>query len=566
MRYIKRIFSGLTALFLLLSMSMPVIAVSDTVEYKYDADSALGAATGFHMFIHNDASLNAHCFGNIAVGNLVSVNSTFGQALIKDDDGNSVRSNNMTNYIAKLSTDFSVAFYGNPVVFGKGAEVVLTDNGNKNKVVMNGFSTTEMPLSDCTILVEDDGTPFINLDKEFENLKALSKKYAEAKNTDGVQTNFDMNSAEIKTSAEGVSVKNITFKDTIALCNNATLNVAFDKIEESTLIVNVDLAGMGDEVSVPVRTRLNGEGNKERCDSENSKILWNFYDSSKEDKVYKGTLNFPNEWVGSIMAPGAKVIFNSNFDGTLIADSCYIGGESHSWYYTGEVLEPTTTTTTTSNITTTTSKPTTATTTTTSKTTTTTTEPTTTTTTTSNITTTTSKPTTATTTTTSKTTTTTTKPTTTTTTTSKTTTTTTKPTTTTTTTSNITTTVPNPTTTTTTTTSEIATTTPKAATTTTTVATSTSLVEIPENPTEDWIRKTLAYIDERLKNDDLTDEEVEELENLKRTLSLMIENTMPDTGTEDSKASPVVFSGLLLALGLYGFFNRKKLIDEPDKK
>ncbi len=511
---IKRIFSGLTALSLLLIISLPVFAVFELPEYKYDADLPLGIATDFHMFIRKDANINAHCFGNIAVGNLVSINSTFGQALVKDDDGKETVKNDFPNYIKNLSTGFSTAFYGNPFVFGKGAKVVLTDNGNKNKVQMNGFSTTEMPPKDCKLFVEDESKPYIDLDKEFENLKNLSKEYANAKNSDNVQTKFEMNSAEIKTTADGVHVKNIKYKDTIALCNHALLNVLVSDTSKTTLIVNVDLAGTGDEVYVPVRVRFNGEANKERCDVENSKILWNFYDSSKADKVYNGTINFPNEWIGSIMAPGAKVNFSSNFDGTLIAESCSINGESHSWYYTGEKPEDVTPTKPTdptdpTKPSVTPTKP--------------------------------SDPTDPSVTPTK----TPTKPTQT------------KPTETTKVTVKPTTVVTGENSTTTS-----ATTAPEPLIVTNTVTT-TPLVTVPENPTPQQIRRTLAYIDELLKKPDLTEEQKKELKSLRRTLALMLE--MPNTGTEDRKATPVVLGGLLLAMGLYGFFNRRKLIEAGSK-
>ena len=546
---IKRILSGLTALSLLLIISLPVFAVFELPEYKYDADLPLGIATDFHMFIRKDANINAHCFGNIAVGNLVSINSTFGQALVKDDDGKETVKNDFPNYIKNLSTGFSTAFYGNPFVFGKGAKVILTDNGNKNKVQMNGFSTTEMPPKDCKLFVEDESKPYIDLDKEFENLKNLSKEYANAKNSDNVQTKFEMNSAEIKTTADGVHVKNIKYKDTIALCNHASLNVLVSDTSKTTLIVNVDLAGTGDEVYVPVRVRFNGEANKERCDVENSKILWNFYDSSKADKVYNGTINFPNEWIGSIMAPGAKVNFSSNFDGTLIAESCSINGESHSWYYTGEKPEDVTPTKPTdptdptkpSVTPTKPSDPTDPT-----KPSVTPTKP--------------SDPTdpikpsvtptkpsdptdpTDPSVTPTKTPT---KPTQT------------KPTETTKVTVKPTTVVTGENSTTTS-----ATTAPEPLIVTNTVTT-TPLVTVPENPTPQQIRRTLAYIDELLKKPDLTEEQKKELKSLRRTLALMLE--MPNTGTEDRKATPVVLGGLLLAMGLYGFFNRRKLIEAGSK-
>ena len=535
MKYARKILSGLTALSVFVSMSMPTFATSISA-YEYDPDLPLGIATDFHMFIHNDAELNAHCFGNIAVGNLTSVNSTFGQAYVDDDaSGNRVLKNDMVNYVKNLSTNLNITFYGDPFVFGKDAEISITDNGHKNKATMNGFSTTELSFSDCTMYVEDESTPFINLDKEFNNLKALSKEYADAKNSSDVQTSFDMNSAEIKVLTEGVNVKNLKFTDTIAICNNAIFNVVIDNLDKTTLVVNVDMAGAGNEVSVPVRTRLNGQGNKERCDTENSKILWNFYDSSKKDQVYNGTLNFPNEWVGSIMAPGAKVNLYSNFDGTLIADSCSIKGESHSWYYSGSKPEDEATTKATTEPTTaSTSEPTTASTT--EPTTVSTTEPTTASTT---------EPTTASTT---------------------------EPTTVST---EVTTTPESTTTSEVTTTPESTTTTSEVTTTTvvnseevtTTVATSIPLVTIPENPTPEQIRRTLAYIDELLKRDDLTDEQRDELNRLRRTLALMINNVdMVDTGTDDGKSLPVVLGGLFLALGVYGFISRRKLLNNSKTK
>ena len=100
---------------------------------------------------------------------------------------------------------------------------------------------------------------------------------------------------------------------------------------------------------------------------------------------------------------------------------------------------------------------------------------------------------------------------------------------------------------------------PLIVTNTVTTTTTTPLVIVPENPTPQQIRRTLAYIDELLKKPDLTNDQKNELKKLRRTLALMLE--MPNTGTEDRKATPIVLGGLLLAMGLYGFFNRRKLIE-----
>ena len=118
---------------------------------------------------------------------------------------------------------------------------------------------------------------------------------------------------------------------------------------------------------------------------------------------------------------------------------------------------------------------------------------------------------------------------------------------------------------TTTTTTSANTTTPKVTTTTsvasdevtTTVATSIPLVTIPENPTPEQIRRTLAYIDELLKRNDLTDEQRDELHRLRKTLSLMLEDAV-DTGTDEGKAVPICAGGILILLAGYSFLSRKK--------
>jgi len=60
-------------------------------------------------------------------------------------------------------------------------------------------------------------------------------------------------------------------------------------------------------------------------------LLWNFYDGTKDNKLYDGEVILDRPFQGSILAPKATVTANQNFDGNVAANVVNINAESHRW-------------------------------------------------------------------------------------------------------------------------------------------------------------------------------------------------------------------------------------------
>ena len=70
-------------------------------------------------------------------------------------------------------------------------------------------------------------------------------------------------------------------------------------------------------------------------------ILWNFYDSSETDGVYKGKIHNTATINGQFLAPGADVKLDVTFNGNAIANKIVINQESHRADYLGAVIKET---------------------------------------------------------------------------------------------------------------------------------------------------------------------------------------------------------------------------------
>lgn len=113
----------------------------------------------------------------------------------------------------------------------------------------------------------------------------------------------------------------------------------FSKSNPKTLVINVDLNGESAfEFNGSTIVYSDGStaqtGNHTVWDKGN--IIWNFYDSSKEDYQYRGSIRNNRATHGHVIAPSANLNIGVNLDGTVIADNIRVYGESHRNDFTGE--------------------------------------------------------------------------------------------------------------------------------------------------------------------------------------------------------------------------------------
>jgi choice-of-anchor A domain-containing protein len=106
-------------------------------------------------------------------------------------------------------------------------------------------------------------------------------------------------------------------------------SVMFSLNGATSVIINVNVDSCVSNVCAFTPGNLNfGQGPVQGSTDYASTVLWNFANAT--------SLSLSNEFVGSVLAPGAVVTNSSPIDGTLVASSdSGSTGELHSYPYTG---------------------------------------------------------------------------------------------------------------------------------------------------------------------------------------------------------------------------------------
>ena len=354
-------------------------------ESDWYTGGSLGIAGDFHMFAFDQLILNQHLNGNFATPNLylatgaaaigpnndikermLSVVSNsiglIGKYFDDYDDGNGggnkyqsaqikfsdlyVPSSCTINQIHPGQTDF---FDLSPM---KQYEAVR-DEGNKlvgygnviNESTSRGFSLKKIN-GQCYI--QHAGSDYIDFSSYKTKYQQMSNSYSK------LQSNVEFNNGNINLPDSSVQTQNI-LNITASDFNSINQHFSISGIDWSdgqyqnnqTLVINVDLAGQTDfAFNKDVKYSYKGSTNLILNGGEDSlykgtNILWNFYDSSETDGVYKGKIHNTKTINGQFLAPGADVKLDVTFNGNAIANKIVINQESHRADYLGAVIKET---------------------------------------------------------------------------------------------------------------------------------------------------------------------------------------------------------------------------------
>ena len=121
---------------------------------------------------------------------------------------------------------------------------------------------------------------------------------------------------------------------------NNKRNLKINIVEGQTLIINVDMIGVDKDYLANLVTKINDYGNTEQVIGKENNVLWNLYDSLREDKLFTTSdyakVGTGDYFMGIILAPNANIYGALN--GNLIANKVKNDGqESHKWDFTGEL-------------------------------------------------------------------------------------------------------------------------------------------------------------------------------------------------------------------------------------
>lgn len=303
------------------------------------ATNDLGYAAYFHIFA-NEATLNAHTNGNVAVGHLtgkVNFGTNTHEKLLNKD----------ISYIQNFDQLASSLFVSsgdtreNKVIFGSESTIDVSD---ANRPLVNGTYIDHLVASE---VYEDKGSnKYIDFASEFAKLESKSTELANkdpqvsAKNSDFPDRNQRViNLDNYQPNDKNQIVINLD-SDVLAADTPLTIYGLSKDAGGTNVIINVDTNGQ-DQYTINSQIKLiyNDGSSKvpeERPNQEteyfdDNHLLWNFYNDESGDKLYDGMINIDRPFQGSILAPNATVNANQNVDGNIVADKVNVNAETHRW-------------------------------------------------------------------------------------------------------------------------------------------------------------------------------------------------------------------------------------------
>ncbi len=321
----------------------------------------LGVAGDFHMFAFEDLVLNQHLNGNFAAKNLyitgkagaIGPNNDISERML------SVATNSIS-LIGSVSSQVQIKFTD----FYVPETITITQPSyqtNPNQYVLSPLKQYEPILFAWgTTLAADTSNVITEESSQLFEMKRINNQ-CDVRYTTSDYIDF----ATYKTQYENLSAAYTKLTPNVTLTNNTiTLpdssvqshNVAFltaadfastgdsfvikdvdysDGQFQNQIILNVDLAGETDfDFKKSIKFTYKGSSAEISNDAEDSlykgtNILWNFYDSSKSDGIYRGIIHNSQTVNGQFLAPGADVRFLVTFNGNAIANKINISIETH---------------------------------------------------------------------------------------------------------------------------------------------------------------------------------------------------------------------------------------------
>ena len=320
---------GLAAVVTVMSVNpMQAVAAGETKPYVdtasgafvYDADELFGMATHVHLF-GNSVTTTVHTHGNV-VANTANFNGGIGMHA----NGDKIDVPNYSEW----------SYVG-----------TLTNNGGNNECnVVFGTAPSGFACSGTVMTATSAGKAANEaaIASTFTKLKNLCATYAAQGTTNGVVVDItgDWNNRYINTNQTSHTNENVYINISATDWNMYANEIRLLNLDSNTsntgmVVINIDMNGCTDTdftcSGAGIKALTNGGelGNREYSTSDfgSCRVLWNFYDSSEDDKVYDGDLTFGCTWFGTILAPGANVTVHA-INGNVMGDTVtHTGGESH---------------------------------------------------------------------------------------------------------------------------------------------------------------------------------------------------------------------------------------------
>ena len=296
----------------------------------FHTTNPLGIAGNFHLVGFSSVTTSAHTNGNILTDTL-RYQSNFGTNGVEE-----------VSYIRKIEFlsggGFSSTYSTTDSLLVVGTEVPVGTADNGNAWTLDGRKV-DAPMRSVhpdSLMQDSDTLKYIDLQAVHDQTVRINQTLSTYENrldkvieqTDGQGTFIQK---VILSDPAGVNVCNIT--DAHAFKEGTSIECKdFDSQRPGLLILNVDLAGV-EEFLLPGTDLLYADGsrapNGEVTEWQPGNVLWNLYDSSAADGLYRGKVRNERAVAAHILAPEADVTLGANLNGTVIARNIDVQAESH---------------------------------------------------------------------------------------------------------------------------------------------------------------------------------------------------------------------------------------------
>lgn len=303
--------------------------------HDYTPEQLMG---NFGVMALNQLDINTHCHSNFLVGCL---KATSDSGLRTQYDPYTKSEEFYFETFESVSAQMSSSPQSGYLYIGK--DVKVTTAGDSVTVEYNGKSGIINKPGSNRVTHETDTFRYADLDDIAQKMKAYNEGISQLANEGTVTYILDgtgdhMNSRNITCTGEGMHVLNLsgqTSKDFFAVGTKIDINFEgiTDEDTETSLVINIDMKGVPKDPQIKdLVLQYNGRGlnnSEANATTNHNRIYYNFYDSSKADKQYMGTLKFDGRGFGTIIAPSATVDLGQNWDGMVVGNKVEVNGEFH---------------------------------------------------------------------------------------------------------------------------------------------------------------------------------------------------------------------------------------------
>lgn len=205
-----------------------------------------------------------------------------------------------------------------------GSEYTVTGDGQKQ---INGYTVE----SAGNVYADTATEKYMDLEQLQKSFIQYSTQLAEQRTDEGVE--YDASASSINkisvTKDSGAAYLNLNADIINRL--NADADIEFPENSTSVVVINIDMKSAAWDRK-PLVLKVGGSGVSQGENVYNldvNRIYYNFYDSSKSDGQYTGSISMADKGWGTILAPKASTSVGTNFCGVIVSENITATGESH---------------------------------------------------------------------------------------------------------------------------------------------------------------------------------------------------------------------------------------------